>query len=80
MERLITTEDMRAASNLKKIYVAHKDKTGKGQVQVSSEMGITQGYLSQVLCGKVALINIRSLKQFAEYFNVNVTDIRDDIC
>lgn len=48
---------------------------GLGQIDIIEETGFTQGFVSDVVRGKVKNLSIESARKFAEFFGCNIEDL-----
>lgn len=75
--RVITPDDLAAAERLRALWEERVVARKITQEAASETLGMSQGAISQFLCGKVAL-GLHATLKFAGYLNAHPSDIRPD--
>lgn len=70
----LTTWQKADAERLRTIFAAFKKKTGASQQKVASQLGWTQGAVSQYMCARIPL-NLEALLDFVHIFKCDAKDI-----
>ncbi|GEM_PF-6060066 len=77
-ERTITDADRKAAANLKRIWLKHKEHHAEAtQAYIAEKLGWTQGAFGQYANGQVPL-GVRATLLLAQFFDVDPKEIRND--